>query len=135
LGIEPLAEIGDTFQLRNRHTIIDFHLHIIISDPSQDNNKIVTVNFTSWRADKDQSCIVDVNEHSFIKVRSCVDYRRDKLISLENYEHCLRSGDLISHDQIKDSLLRRILDGAAISPHIPLGNRKILVDQGLIDTN
>lgn len=63
-----------------------------------------------------------------------MDYRRDKLISLEIYEQCLRSGDLISHDPIKDNLFKRILEGAAVSPYIPLGNRKILVNQGLIDT-
>jgi len=128
-----MAEIGDTFQLRNRSTDIDTHLHIIISDPAQNPNQIVTANFTKWRADKDQSCIVDVGEHPFLKVRSCVDYRRDRLISLNLYEQCMRSGDLVSHDPVCKGLLKRILDGAGISPYISFGSRKILVDQGLID--
>lgn len=129
-----MAEIGDTFQLSNRSTIIDIHLHIIISDPTQNPNQIVTANFTKWRADKDQSCIVEVGEHPFIRVRSCVDYRRNKLIPLNLYEQCLMSGDLVSHDPIRGDLLKRIIYGAGISPFISFGSRQILVDQGLIDT-
>lgn len=128
-----MAEMGDTFRLLNRSTLIDAHLHIIISDPSQNNNKIVTVNFTSWKPDKDQSCVVEIGEHSFIRVRSCVDYR-DKLIPLNLYEQCLSSGDLVSNDPVCKGLLKRIIDGAGISPYISFGSRKILVDQGLIDT-
>ena len=128
-----MAEIGDTFQLCNRTTVIDTHLHIIISDPSQDNKKIVTVNFTTWRTDKDQSCIVEVGEHSFIRVQSCVDYRREKLISLNLYEQCLKSSDLVSCDPVCEGLLKRIIGGAGISPYISFGSRQILVDQGLID--
>ena len=126
-----MAKLGDTFQLTA--VSIDCHLHIIISDPAQDSNRIVTANFTSWRADKDQSCIVEVGEHRFIRVRSCVDYRRDKLITLADYERCLDTGDLNPHDPVSKVLMKRILDGAGVSPHLPLGNRKIFVDQGLID--
>lgn len=127
-----MAQLGDTFQLANLD--INSHLHIIISDPTKDSRQIVTANFTSWRADKDQSCIVEIGEHSFIKVLSCVDYRRDKLITLADYDRCLDSGALKLNSPVSKGLLRRILDGAEISPHLPLGNRKILVDQGLIDT-
>ena len=126
-----MPQIGDTFRLSN--TSIEIHLHIIISNPSQHNNKIVTVNFTSWRDDKDQSCIVEVGEHSFIKVRSCVDYRRNTLISLDTYEQCLKSGDIVSYDPVSEILLKRIIDGARISPYISYGSRQILADQGLIN--
>ncbi len=76
-----MARLGDTFLLRG----IDDHLIIIISEPGRDPNRIVTANFTSWRADKDQSCIVAAGEHRFVKKRSCLDYRRDKLVTLLQY--------------------------------------------------
>lgn len=126
-----MAKLGDTFRLANRD--IDSHLFIIISDPALDPDRFVTANFTSWRADKDQSCIVEIGEHRFIKVRSCVDYRRDRLITLAQYQRFLSSSQLSPHDPVSEDLLLRILDGAKISPHLPLGNRKVLFDQGLID--
>ena len=127
-----MVKIGDTFQLANRN--INDHLFVIISDPSQNPNQIVTANFTKWKADKDQSCIVDVREHPFIKVRSCVYYREDRLITLEQYEKLLRSCDLVPNEPVREDLLKRILEGAAISPHLSFGSREILVNQGLIDT-
>jgi len=124
-----MARLGDTFFLRG----LDKHLIIIISEPGMDANQIVTANFTSWRADKDQSCIVEAGEHRFVKKRSCLEYRSDKLVTLSQYNGFMSSGRLISHDRVSKALLGRILEGAAISPYIPLGNRQILVEQGLID--
>lgn len=128
-----MASLGDTFLLANDK--INSHLFIIISDPGQDAARIVTVSMTSWRADKDQSCIVEPDEHRFVKRKSCIHYAQDRLISLVQYEACLKTGDILPHDPLSDKLLDRILDGAAISPFIPLGNRQILVDQGLITTD
>lgn len=126
-----LAKIGDTFLLAKSH--INDHLLIIISDPEQDPDQIVTANFTSWRADKDQRCIVLPGDHSLVTHRSCVHYAEDRLIELTQYEQFLASGAIVAHDPVNHELLNRILDGAAVSEFIPLGNRQILVEQGLID--
>ena len=126
-----MAELGDTFLLAD--VGINNHLFILISDPALDPARIVTANFTSWRADKDQSCIVEVGEHRFIKRRSCVYYGEDRLITLPAYERLLASAHLVRHDPLTAALLARVLSGAAGSPFLPLGNRQILADQGLID--
>ena len=126
-----MAEQGETFLLAKAG--INDHLFIIISDPSADPNRIVMANFTSWGGDKDQSCVVEVGEHRFIKVRSCVYYGEDRLITLTQYEQFLASGQLATHDPVSNDLLKRILHGAAVSPFLPLGNRQILVEQGWID--
>ncbi len=126
-----MVQLGGTFRLRNAG--IDSHLHIVISDPSLNPRRIVTANFTTWRPGKDQSCIASPGDHPFLIVESCVDYRRDILISLDQYERCLKSGDIVPHEPVSETLLKRILDGASISPFIPLGNRAILSEQGLID--
>lgn len=131
---DPMTKQGDTFQLTNKGVVIDKHLHIMLSDPAQNPNEIVTANFTTWQADKDQSCIVEAEEHSFLRVRSCVDYRREKRISQAQYEQCLKSGDLVPRDPVSAALMKRILQGAANSPFLSLGNRQILVNQSLIDT-
>jgi len=126
-----MAKLGDTFLLANPQ--INSHLFIIISDPAQDSNRIVMANFTSWRADKDQSCIVEVGDHRFITRRSCLHYGEDRLITLANYERLLASRHLSPHDPVSRELLKRILDGAAVSPFLPLRNKQILLEQGLID--
>lgn len=126
-----MPALGDTFRLSNPG--VDPHLHIIISDPSVNPNTIVTANFTSWRSDKDQSCIVEIGEHSQITRRSCVDYRRERCITLAQFNGAVTSGRVTPQAPVSKMLLDRILAGAALSRFIPLGNRQVLVDQGLID--
>ena len=126
-----MAGLGDTFRIADRD--IDAHLHIVISDPAANPNAIVTANFTSWREDKDQSCVVEAGEHPQISRRSCVDYRRPRLITLAQFERATSLGQITPQPPVSGPLLRRILAGAAESAFIPLGNRQILVDQGLIE--
>jgi len=129
--VTDLAKIGDTFLLAKSD--INDHLLIIISDPEQDPGRIVTANFTSWRADKDQSCIVLPGDHGFVTHRSCVHYAEDRLIRLTQYQQLMAAGAIVAHDPVNHELLNRILDGASVSKFIPFGNRQILVEQGLID--
>ena len=121
---------GQTFRLSNSQ--INNHLHIILSDPKLNPEKIVTVNFTSRRPDKDQSCLVEVGEHPFLTKPSCINYD-NRLITEEQWKQCLTACSLILNEPLSPSLLKRILQGAAISPYLPLGNHQILVEQGLID--
>jgi len=124
-----MAAIGDTFLLVNSR--INEHCFVVISDPRKNPDQIVTVNFTSYDVKKDQSCIVERDEHPFVKHRTCI-YYRNNLLRLVNYNRFLASGDIVPHAPVDQTLLRRILDGAAVSSFIPLENRKILVEQGLI---
>ena len=126
-----MAQLGDTFLLANPG--INSHLFVIISDPAADPEHLVIASFTSWRADKDQSCVVEAGEHPFAKKRSCVYYGQDRLMTLGQYEACLASASITPHQPVTGELLDRVLDGAAISPHLPLGSREILAVQGLID--
>lgn len=126
-----MAALGDTFLLYNLE--INNHLFVIISDPEQDPHRIATVNFTTWRADKDQSCVVDIGEHSFLTHRSCIHYDEDRLFPLDQYNSFLESGHIIPHEPVSKHLLGRILAGAKVSPHIPFGKRQILIEQGLIE--
>jgi hypothetical protein len=127
-----MAALGDTFRLASPR--IDGHLHIIISDPIRNPGSIVTANFTTWYPDKDQSCIVEIGEHRQVTKRSCVDYRRERCRTMAQYDHAVATGLLVQHGPVGGALLGRILAGAGVSHLIPLGNRQILVDQGLIDS-
>jgi len=130
-----MVSLGDTFQLADRG--LKAHLFIVISDPAQDPDHIVTANFTSWGPDKDtkdESCVLDPGEHQFIVKQSCVNYRGvGRLIRRDECERALKTGALLAREPVSQLLLRRILDGAAKSPHIPMGNREILRRQGLLD--
>ena len=56
---------GDTLLIVLPGTSLDSHLWIVISDPSQ-HESCVIVNLTSWRSDKDQSCVLKPGDHPYI---------------------------------------------------------------------
>lgn len=128
-----MCELGDTFCLANRS--INNHLFFIISDPILGAGVIVTANMTTWRADNDQSCLIQPDEHPFVRHLSCVNYADSRQIALSQYRSFLASGSIIPNAPIDDGLMSRILAGAAISTHLPFGIRQILVDQNLLKDN
>ncbi len=68
---------GDTLLIPLPDTSLDSHLWMVISDPAQ-SDECVIVSFTSWRADKDQACVVDVGEHPYVSKKTCVNFRDAK---------------------------------------------------------
>lgn len=125
-----MPDAGDTFLLANQD--INNHLWIIISNPLLDSEQIVTVNFTSWQPYKDQSCIVEVGEHPFIRNKTCISYIDSKLITATQYDDNLLKSFIIPHSPISENLMARILISAAESHYLSLGHYEILEKQELV---
>ena len=123
---------GDTFLIEEPGTSLDSHLWIVISDPAADPDKVLLVNLTSHRPDKDQACVLSKGDHPFIKHKTCVEYRRAKLVSVVPMEHLLDSGRIRHHTPVTPKLLSKILSGV---PNSRMKNEHvtILTDQGLVD--
>jgi hypothetical protein len=64
---------GDTLLIDDPGTTLDSHLWIVISDPDVDPEHVVIVNLTSYRADKDQACVLDKGDHPYLSHRTCVE--------------------------------------------------------------
>lgn len=63
---------GDTVLIPLPDTSYGSHLWMVISDPGQ-GDECVIVNFTAWRADKDQACVVEPGMHPYVTKRTCRD--------------------------------------------------------------
>jgi hypothetical protein len=57
-----MIEAGDTLLVALPNTSVDSHLWMVISDPTQ-SDEVLIVNFTSWREDKDQACVLNRGDH------------------------------------------------------------------------
>jgi len=113
---------------------LDNHLWVAISDPLIDADQpVVIVSFTSYREGKDPTCILHPGDHSFITRDTAVYYADAREVPHSHLEDLANSGKLVRKDNLTTQVLARIRQGAAESPHIPLGCRKILVEQGLIE--
>lgn len=110
----------------------DKHLHVVLSDPAQDPTKIYVVGVTTWDCHKDQSCILEAGEHSFVTHKSCIYYRDHRMPSLDGLKFRVQTGEYILRDPVTDQLLAKIDAGAACSKFIPGVCRDLLRAQGVI---
>ncbi len=123
---------GDTLIIAAPGTSLDSHLWIVISDPPENPEEVVLVNFTKYRADKDQACIVERGDHPFISQKTCVEYRGAKTASAKELQTLLDSGQISSHEPASLELLARIRAGVQNSR---MHNEHVLIltAQGLVD--
>lgn len=123
---------GDTLLVANPGGSYDSHLWIVLSKPELDQEHILLVNFTGWRPDKDQACILDKGDHPYLTKKTCVNYADSKIVTAEHIGKLVRSRDLTKHIPVALALLERIREGAMRSKFMPLDHGQLLIDQGLV---
>jgi len=121
---------GDTFTLVD---VADHHLWVIISDPVIDDQNVLFVNFTSWDSYEDQTVILDVWDHPFIKHRTCVAYSRARVSADVALQRLATANRLALHDPASDDLLKKLRDGAVASNRTKNEHLQLLVNQGIVD--
>lgn len=125
-------KLGDTFRITAAGRNLDRHLWIVLSDPSIDDQNVLIVNLTSWRADKDQACILDRGDHAFVEHRTCVNYAEAKVQRLSTLDSIRQAGQMCDEGTLDSDVLGRVLEGAAQSTMMDLGKADILIGQELI---
>ena len=122
---------GDTYIVPLPDTSVDSHLWVIISDPSQ-SDAVLIVNFTSWRGDKDQACVLDKGDHPYISRRTCVNFRQAKVCAAAQLDELARAGKMVHREPLRPEILQRIRDAVPES-WISEDNAQMLVEQGLVE--
>jgi|SRR6266404_5149992 len=122
---------GDTLCIPEPGTSLDSHLWAVISDPIADPFQIVLVNFTKHRQDKDQACVLQDGDHPFIKIPTCVEYRRAKIVTNEQLDILISLPNVEVREPLSPEVLERILDGVPNS-RMRLDVAQLLADQGLV---
>lgn len=111
------------------------HHWVVISDPSEDPEKVLIVNWSSWKdgsPNNDDSCILGPRDHRSISVKSFIYYERAQEISLEALNSVLSKWGWPMGEQVSDEVLKRIWKGAIASPKMTNGRKRLLRRQGLV---
>lgn len=124
---------GDTLYVNNPGLQYDSHLWVIVSDPDIDPRSVLIVNFTSWRADKDQACVVDKSDHPYIRHKTCVNYAGSKVQSVDDLGRLVQAGTVSHREPASEELLRRMRDGAIESKFMMMSYANLLIEQGVVD--
>lgn len=124
-------EAGETIKFRWSP-----HLWVVVSDPKQNPDEILLVNFSSRKPGVpfDSACMANVGDHAYLRTPSFVYYRFARVASNAALEAQIASGqaDASAWPPVSASLLDRIRKGAGASKFIARKHRQLLKDQGLI---
>ncbi|MBM4032514.1 MAG: hypothetical protein FJ291_12115 [Planctomycetes bacterium] len=127
-----MFEAGDT--LRSADPAFESHLWVIISDPAaHPHDPVLLVSLTTWRPDKDDACLIEAGEHPAVTRRTCVSYRRSRLVERATLVAGFRLGHLRPDQRMAEPLLARIRKGATRTQFLPLEHLELLRAQGLVE--
>jgi hypothetical protein len=102
---------------------------MVISDPAA-AERCVIVNFTSWRADKDRACVLEVGEHPYISKRTCVNFRDAKKLRTCDLDDLVASRKLQLSVPLSPAVLAKIRKAVPES-RMNWDCVQLLIEQGL----
>jgi hypothetical protein len=119
-----MLSVGNTFLIPTPPNNKE-HLFIIIAI-DESSNAALLVNVMTPKMGCDKSCCINAGEHPFLEYDSVINYRDARITPIPNLEHNLKKGVIKKHSSVSKGLLKRIHNGALISPEIPIKYRNFL---------
>lgn len=114
-------------------TDVERHLWVVLSDPSQDAERVVIVSITTLAPHKEQTCILRRGSHPWVTHDSCVAFGFARIVRLTTLVEARYKGLLRLQEPLSPALLDLIRKSAANSTGLPIEAADILIDQGLLD--
>ena len=116
-------EAGDCFRFCDRD---EPHLWIVLSDPQQNSAQVLLVNLTTATRTKDGTCILRVGDHPYVRHDSCVNYHDARVATDASLDSLLARDRIRLEDKLDTRVLRKIREGALLSPRCSYEHREIL---------
>lgn len=101
------------------------HLFIIIAI-EKGSDVALLVNIISATIACDNTCYVTIGEHPFVTHESVINYGDSRITPIANLEYNLNNGFFEKLTPVTRKLLRKIQDGALVSPAIRLKHKNFL---------
>lgn len=132
------------FELRKSYLNVSYkkrhekhHRWIICSDPKQCPEEILALKINTWSTKPGvrDHCLLFPEDLDFIRKKSYINYRDNRLYSLEDLQRMDRDGKLSERDKVSEDIMQRIHKGAELTPFLSLEALTLLKEQGFIEGN
>lgn len=124
-------ELGDTFYPLT--PVVKEHLWIVVTDPQLHHGQLAMVNVTSHRHGVDESCLLNEEDHPFIRHPSVIAYQFARVAGSADLDNFVRKNYLQMRARVIDEVLGRIQAGALASTLTPRGVKAMIRAQLGID--
>jgi hypothetical protein len=109
------VDCGDTFLMPAPGGVATPHLWIVITQPDT-SNRCAIVSVTTLRSSKDQTVILRVGDHPFIRHDSTLFYGDAMIVDARRLDAEIGAGLALRREKCSAATLKLIQDGLAGSP-------------------
>jgi len=110
-----LLKSGRTLLLRRFHEDKG-HAWFVLTDPEPDPGRFVAVMLRTPRYFTDETLILELGEHPFIKHRSCVHYSTADFFNSRYVSRGISQGTCHFLEDMSSMLLKKVREGLLLSP-------------------
>ncbi len=107
---------GDTFLMPAPGGAATPHLWIVITEPDAASSLCAIVSVTTLRNSKDQTVILRIGDHPFIRHDSTIFYGDAMIVDARRLENEIAAGLAVRRDQCPAAILKLVQQGVAASP-------------------
>ena len=109
-------DCGDTFLMPAPGGAATPHLWIIVTQPDPQTQECAIVSVTTLRNSKDQTVILRVGDHPFIRHDSTIFYGDAMIVDARRLEAEIAAGLALVREKCSPTTLKLVQDGVAVSP-------------------
>lgn len=109
-------ECGDTFLMPAPGGLATPHLWIVITAPDPASHLCAIVSVTTLRNSKDQTVLLKVGDHPFIRHDSTIFYGDGMVVDGRRLDAEISAGLAVAREKCPAATLKLIQDGVAASP-------------------
>jgi hypothetical protein len=124
-----LFYLGDTFLIKTNHDragYIQHHLFVIVAEIDKKTHQIVIIPIDTIRGRKfDHQTVLQPGCHDFVTSASYVNYRRTRVISIEELDDLVTKEIAKKRDSLLPEVLEQIRDGILKSDFTPMEVREL----------
>ncbi len=95
------------------------HLWFVLTDPSGNPPKVVSVMLRTAKSYTDPTLILNIGDHPFMSRPTCVDYSTAKLVSILILEEGISNALIEEYDDMSPNLLEVVQKSLLASPRTP----------------
>jgi hypothetical protein len=112
-------DCGDTFLMPAPGGMVTPHLWIIITQPDPATHLCAIVSVTTLRESKDQTVILRVGDHPFVRHDSAIFYRGAMIADSTRIGGEIAAGLALAREKCTAATLKLVQDGVGASPFTP----------------
>jgi len=109
-------ECGGTFLMPAPGGVATPHLWIVITEPDRASNLCAIVSVTTLRNSKDQTVILRVGDHPFIRHESTIFYGDGMIVDARRLENEIAAGLAVRREECPAATLQLVQQGVTASP-------------------